>query len=61
MIPSVIAVWAMSMPAGYLAGDVYSQDTEANSYLPLIAALLPPVAAMLAFVCILQAQKGETE
>ena len=61
MIIPVIALWALTAPAGYLAGDVYAtKNRVGQSILPFLAAAFPPLAMVLAMVVITQTQ-GEIE
>lgn len=47
MLIPVIAFWAMSAPAGYLAGDVYLSHNDLKyELLPWLTALLPPLGAV---------------
>lgn len=56
MLIFIAAMWAISMPAGYLTGMVYEDAEALDNYalLPLVAALLPPLAAILAVALILR-------
>lgn len=60
MIPAILAIYAMSAPAAYLAGDVFNDvNDNKTSWLPIACALLPPLGAVIAMVCITNATQNE--
>lgn len=56
MIIPIVAMWAMSLPAGYVVGKVYQEEEDLGDTIALIAALIPPFAAVLAVSMILKAE-----
>ena len=59
MIPMLFAVVACAAPAGWLAGEVFADmhedlDPGLAAMLPYAAAIFPPFAGVLAFVCIVK-------
>lgn len=54
MIPAIVAVYAMSAPAGYLAGSVYVSQNEKSDmeWFPALCAAFPPLASVIAVVCL---------
>ena len=56
MFVYLLAVFAMSAPAGYLAGSVYIDMNESDQdWLPYACALFPPLGALIASIAITQA------
>jgi hypothetical protein len=64
MIPAIFAVIAMCAPAGYLTGsvfvDMHFTDEEGDAddlaaFIPWACAAMPPVAGIVAVVCLLRA------
>ena len=57
MLPSLIAMWMLSMPASYLAGDVYaSRNPKVSSAFPWLCAVLTPLGAVAAIMTIIEVE-----
>ena len=65
MIPFLFAVWAMAVPGGYLAGDLWADrhPDKAPDGLPWLTAIITPLGAVLAVILIFEANisKGDPE
>lgn len=61
MIIYIMAMWAISAPMGYLAGDVFATTVgmrlgAENGYFKWLGAAVPPAGAFMALMAIVNAE-----